>query len=71
LGGVYSQSVLLKKTAFVAGALTAIVLTAGLFPLSLEGWRWHSSIHRAPARLELLGQGSYPPSLSPAACARA
>jgi len=33
----YSQSVLLKRTALVAGALTAIVLTAGLFPLSLVG----------------------------------
>ena len=38
--GGYSQSVLLKRTALVAGALTAIVLTAGLFPLSLVGWRW-------------------------------
>ena len=37
-GGVYSQSTLLKRTALVAGALTAIVLTAGLFPLSLVGW---------------------------------
>ena len=36
-GGVYSQSTLLKRTALVAGALTAIVLTAGLFPLSLVG----------------------------------
>ena len=38
--GGYSQSVLLKRTALVAGALTAIALTGGLFPLSLVGWRW-------------------------------
>ena len=31
--------VLLKRTALFAGALTAIVLTAGLFPLSLVGRR--------------------------------
>jgi hypothetical protein len=38
----YSQleSVLLKKTALVAGALSAIVPTAGLFPLPLDEWRW-------------------------------
>ena len=35
-----ATSTLLKRTALVAGALTAIVLTAGLFPLSLVGWRW-------------------------------
>jgi len=35
----HATSVLLKRTARVAGALTAIVQTAGLFPLSLVGWR--------------------------------
>jgi len=33
-----TQSALLKRIALVAGALTAIVLTAGLFPLSLTCW---------------------------------
>ena len=36
-GGGSSQSVLLKRTALVAGALTAIVLAAGLCPLVLNG----------------------------------
>jgi hypothetical protein len=35
-----SQMVLLTRTALVAGALTAVVPTAGQFPLSLGGWRW-------------------------------
>jgi hypothetical protein len=34
-GGGYSQLTLLERTALFAGARTAIVLTAGLFPLSL------------------------------------
>jgi len=45
-GGGYSQSLLLKRTALVAGALTATVLTAGLFPLSLVEWRWPPGCRR-------------------------
>ena len=57
-GGGYSQSTLLKRTALVAGALTAIVLTAGLFPLSLVGWRWPRKPSGLGGRRLLLSSGT-------------
>ena len=52
-----SQPRALDRTVLVAGVLTALVLAAGLSPLSLDGWR-QSGVGRGAGGLLLLSGGT-------------